>query len=247
MRERFAAMINNKDFTVDFEFEKMFMYDEAQRCFTQSRFGKSHLYLPRLKELGAFEMIELLEVGNEDGVAGWIGGSLHILFTHPDKDQTLKEVERLYDEMEKLAAMTPASVKAQDLNTDEIFLEVMKENVFLSVLMPALARVNQIAYRGRTQAHATLVILGVMQYAKEHGQLPQSLDVLVDEGLLKEVPIDPFSDKPLVYRKSDDGFILYGVGQNFTVDGGVPGTDSNGKPRNWGENGDYIFWPMDLQ
>jgi hypothetical protein len=55
--------------------------------------------------------------------------------------------------------------------------------------------------------------------------------------------MDPFSDKPLVYRRTDDDFILYSVGYNFIDDGGVRGKDKNGKPRMWADNGDRIFRP----
>jgi hypothetical protein len=34
------------------------------------------------------------------------------------------------------------------------------------------------------------------------------------------VPIDPYSDRPLVYRRTDDGYLLYSVGSNRVDDGG---------------------------
>ena len=79
--------------------------------------------------------------------------------------------------------------------------------------------------------------------------LPQVVTDYIDsvKGLLKEVPIDPFSDKPLVYRKTDDGFILYSVGFDLIDNDGQFGTGSDGKPQNSCANGDYIFWPMDVQ
>ncbi len=237
-RKRFAAVIENKDFTIDFGGEKLFMRDEVQRSFTQSRFGKSHLYLPRLRVLADFdadtELIFLMSAK-----------ALHVLFTHPDKEQTLKEVEQWYSEMEKMSTLTPASVKSQDLSMEETTNEAIERNLFLNILLPALGKISQISYRNRAKTHATLVILGVMQYEKERGKLPELLDDLIEKGLLNEIPKDPFSDEPLVYRKTDDGFTIYSVGLNFIDDGGVLGTDSRGKHRNWGENGDAIFWPVE--
>ena len=244
-RKQFAEMIENKDFTINYEFEKMFMYDEAQRCFTQSRFGKSHLYLPRLKGLGAFENIELLEIANKDGAAFWIKGGLHVLFTHPDKEQTLREAERLYGEMEKIAAMTPASANAERLDMHVFTDEEIRENVFLSILMPALSRVNQIGWRNFAQSEAALVIMALIQHEKQHGEYPESLDMLVEKGLLKEVPVDPFSDKSIIYRRTDDDFILYSVGFNFTDDGGTRIKDRKGNLLNWRYEGDGIFWPVE--
>ena len=147
--------------------------------------------------------------------------------------------------------MTPASVKSQGLDFDQFSDEVMKKNIFLTILMPAIGKVNQIAYRNRIDSEATLTILAVIQYQKQYGQAPDSLDDLVEKGLLKEVSIDPFSDKPLVYRKTDDGFILYSVGFNFIDDGGVSGeyegTNKNSHARRWTDDGDAIFWPVDIQ
>ena len=56
--------------------------------------------------------------------------------------------------------------------------------------------------------------------------------------------MDAFSEKPLVYKKTDDDFILYSVGFNFTDDGGEFSKDRRGNIRKWGENGDTVFWPV---
>ena len=71
-----------------------------------------------------------------------------------------------------------------------------------------------------------------------------SLDELVVEKYLKELPIDPFSDKALVYRKTDGNFILYGVGSNFKDDGGQVIRDGKGKARQYADEGDWVFWPV---
>jgi len=38
--------------------------------------------------------------------------------------------------------------------------------------------------------------------------------------ILSEVPTDPFSGNPLIYRKTPSGFIVYSVGLNGKDDGG---------------------------
>ena len=236
LRNRLAALVDNQDFTINFIGEKLFLYDEAQRCFTKSRFGKSHLYIPRLRQYGDFRFSREFEVI-------W-GKGLYVLFAHPDKEETLKEVEQLYAEMEKMSAMTPSSVKSQGLDMEQFANEASKKNVFLSILLPSLGRINEIAYRNHAESYATLTILAIIQYQKENNELPKSLDSLIEKGLLNTIPIDPFSDKPLVYKKTEDGFMLYSVGPNFVDDGGIPGTDQYGKPRQWGEDGDTVFWPV---
>ena len=51
------------------------------------------------------------------------------------------------------------------------------------------------------------------------GQYPESLGELVP-GILKEIPVDPFTGKPLVYRREGGGFIVYSLGSNQKDDGG---------------------------
>ena len=55
-------------------------------------------------------------------------------------------------------------------------------------------------------------------YKRRHGELPDSLDVLVEEGLLAEVPIDFFSSNPIIYSKR--GRFVRSVGTNMEDNGG---------------------------
>ncbi|MHC4554452.1 MAG: hypothetical protein ACYSUS_04015 [Planctomycetota bacterium] len=241
VRERFSEMITEKNFTADYSSEKLFMYDEAQRCFTESRFGKSHLYLPRIKDLAG-------AAGDDDIITAFGLHPFQILFTHPGREKTLEDIGRFYAEREKITALTPALIKSKGSDADPDTEDMIKKNIFLNMLLPALSKVSQMAWRGRTESEAMLVILAITQYQKEHGRFPDSLDVLVDKGLLNEVPIDPYSDKALVYRTTHDGFTLYSVGYNFIDDGGVQGeykgTNKNPQSRRWTNDGDAVFWPV---
>jgi hypothetical protein len=56
-------------------------------------------------------------------------------------------------------------------------------------------------------------------YKSRTGTYPASLEELVP-GLLNEVPVDPFTGKPFVYRREGEGFIVYSLGSNEKDDGG---------------------------
>jgi hypothetical protein len=56
-------------------------------------------------------------------------------------------------------------------------------------------------------------------YKSRTGSYPVSLEELVP-GLLNEVPVDPFTGKPLIYRREGEGFIVYSLGSNQKDDGG---------------------------
>jgi hypothetical protein len=51
--------------------------------------------------------------------------------------------------------------------------------------------------------------------------------------------MDPFSSGPLVYKLTDNNFILYSLAADFNDDGGKH------DPKWAGEgDGDYVFWPV---
>lgn len=61
--------------------------------------------------------------------------------------------------------------------------------------------------------------LAIRLHELDHGQPPAQLAELVPR-YLEELPLDPFSGKPFVYRRKDDGFLIYSVGPDGVDDGG---------------------------
>ena len=110
--------------------------------------------------------------------------------------------------------------------------------------MPAVDRASEIAYRIRAHHQATVAVLAIKRWRLEKNEYPANLDELVAVGYLKELPMDPYTDKPLVYKKTDDNFTLYSIGPNFEDDGGQPGKDDKGRVKKWADNGDTVFWPV---
>lgn len=238
VRDRFEKSLNEGSFIPSLESEKLMLYDELQRSFTQTRIGKSHIYFQHIHQLALF-----MDSSWHDKkvLMSW----LTLFFIHPDREQTLKMGEEFYADMNQLAAQTPASLKKQGIDIDDQIAELSKRNLFLALLAPAVEKVIQTGYRCQTDSFSTLAILAIVQHHKLHGVYPESLEVLGQAGLLNGLPIDPFSDAPLVYRKTEGGFTLYSVGLNFVDDGGVPGTDpQKSKSNPWAETGDAVYWPV---
>ena len=65
-----------------------------------------------------------------------------------------------------------------------------------------------------------VVSLALAAWRAEKGSYPDKLDAL-SPAVLKAVPQDPFTDKPLTYRRVGKGYVLYSVGPNMTDDGGI--------------------------
>ena len=74
------------------------------------------------------------------------------------------------------------------------------------------------------KAHAlrrlAVVSLALAVWRAEEGGYPDKLDAL-SPTVLKAIPSDPFTDKPLIYRRAGEGYVFYSVGPNMTDDGGV--------------------------
>jgi hypothetical protein len=85
-------------------------------------------------------------------------------------------------------------------------------------------------------AHERLLVaeLALRCYQFEQGHPPARLDDLAT-NYLSHVPVDPFSEQPLVYRAQGTNWLLYSVGPD--------GVDDGGKPvgRRLGSKGDLFF------
>ncbi len=242
LQRDFEQIIDDENFAISYKAERLTMYDEIQRCFTSDRIGKGHLYLPRFRrisDMGSGYVEERAEPFIFDLVY-----SVPFLFGHPNKEETLKSVNALYDYFEQLSLKTAVQRHAESDAIDDKFKELVNGNVFLRTLTPAMGRVIEIGDRVPTEVGAALTIIAILRYNGDTGRYPQNLIQLVTAGYLKQLPMDSFSNKPLVYKKTDDDFILYSVGSNSTDEGGEYSRDSTGRIRNWWDNGDAVFWPL---
>ncbi len=77
--------------------------------------------------------------------------------------------------------------------------------------------------RSRTDVAArcglTVISLALAAWKADHGIFPESLKDL-SPGCLGEVPLDPFTDRPFIYRRAGPGYVLYSTWWNMKDDGG---------------------------
>jgi hypothetical protein len=68
-----------------------------------------------------------------------------------------------------------------------------------------------------------LIALALRGYQLKHGQYPEKLQALVDDGWLKQLPRDPFTnDDSFLYRVQGQSYLLYSRGPDGDDDGGTP-------------------------
>jgi hypothetical protein len=239
----FEQIIADENFAISLKSEKLFIYDEIQRCFTVDRIGKGHLYLPRFRKIsdmsGNYEYEGELEDFIFDALV-----SAPLLLMHPNKEQTLRTANAFYGYYEKLSLKTALQGHIESEDMDKKVGEFLKGNYFLNKLTPAVLRVIQISHRLPVDVKGTLAMIAIFRYKADKGRYPQNLNQLVTTGYLKQMPMDSYSDRPLVYKKIEDNFMLYSIGPNFVDDGGEPDRDRKGRVKLWMDEGDVVFWPQ---
>ncbi len=123
----------------------------------------------------------------------------------------------------------PFSADLRD-NLEKEELAVPKRYLLTHSLTPAICRIKDIHCRMVADVRVARTGLALLQYRQTHGSFPQTLDAL----RLADVT-DPFTGKPLFYRRDDKGFILYSVGGDLK--------DNDGSPKQPKQQADYdIVW-----
>ncbi len=237
LQKDYEQMIADENFVIGLEAEKMSLYDEIQRCFTADGIGDGHLYLKRIRDIA--------EPFEWSGADSWlVTNFIRVLFTHPNKQQTLTAASKFYDYTQEATLKTPARMRTEQIDIDRELQRLSNGNVLLSIFLPSIERIIEYSYQNKADVQATLAIIAMLRYKQETGGYPEDLEQLIADAYLKELPMDPYTDKPLVYRRTGDNFILYSFGRNFKDDGGKPEIDRKGRPRVWDYDADAVFWPV---
>ncbi|MCX5644107.1 MAG: hypothetical protein NTZ17_05405 [Phycisphaerae bacterium] len=211
---------------IDLDCEKALWYDRIQRTFTDDGKGGGHA----------------LSKGFIYAPGDWKDNLLKtFLFHYPGRRETMAMVDRFFQQAQRRLNTPPDAEEHERLNGSE---QVASLSIFFSITTPAYERVGLLSWRLKTHETATITLLAVQRYFQANGSYPDSLDQLMARGYLKEPPKDPFGPGLLTYRKTDTGFLLYSWGANRQDDGGQLGTGSQGQPRMWADNGDWVFWPI---
>ncbi|MHC4310222.1 MAG: redoxin domain-containing protein [Planctomycetota bacterium] len=152
----------------------------------------------------------------------------------PSNSFYIKYLKSALEYSDTIAAMTPWKI-----NTDKANLTSTK-NPLIEILSPAITRSIEIEYSSRAEIQALITTIAILRYNSDKNGYPATLSGLISAGYLKELPKDPYSNKPLVYRRAQEGFTLYSFGADFDDDGGLGSKWGLGE-----EGGDQVFWPVE--
>ena len=92
-------------------------------------------------------------------------------------------------------------------------------DILISLLMPAHRKVQQAADRIEQIEQNLHIAFALAGYQRDIGSYPPRLDALTPK-YLKEIPLDLFTGRPLIYQPAKNGYLLYSVGVNGKDDGG---------------------------
>lgn len=223
-------------YTISYEVEQFLAQDFIQRYYTNNGRGSGHM-IPS----------PMLRGATEGGLAFF--PALAISIASANRLEMSREFDKFYDNAQQLAYKTPWRLREEnvDFEMDLDNWSTLRRARYwpVSILIPALGKLNETSHRLLTEVQSTLTIIALLRYGKDFGDYPESLDGLVAAGYLNSVPMDPWSDKPLVYKRTADNYTLYSVGLNFKDDGGQIYRYEEGKPTLWhDEFGDAVFWPV---
>ena len=106
-------------------------------------------------------------------------------------------------------------------------------NYFTSVLVPDLTDPLRAHEAAQMSTRMLTVALALHAYKGEHRDYPSTLDALSPK-YVREIPVDLFVNRPLMYRKDGEGYLLYSVGWDMVDNGGV-------EMKRWGDPHDLVI------
>ncbi len=202
-----------------------------------------------LEKLRHMETVQMLFQGTEEDSTLKPGEKLGLAARQSDltfedleilsRGRTVSDIEIAFTYCKEFFNMSPWQAKEKGLNFWKDLHIKTSGNPVVRLCMfnvPAVARV-----RAQYGAHsdALLITLALLRYRHDRGRFPRDLQELLSADYLSQLPMDPYSGEPLVYKQTENNFMLYSLGQDFDDDGG---THSD-----WGRyerGGDYVFWPV---
>jgi hypothetical protein len=92
-------------------------------------------------------------------------------------------------------------------------------SMMLGLFLPAVNTAIEAEDRQNTTLELTRLAAALAVYRAKHSAYPESLDELVP-GVIERMSVDVLSGKPFVYKRSADGYLLYGLGANGSDEGG---------------------------
>jgi len=194
--------------------EKLFHYDTLQRTFLDNGKGTGRLWW----RMGFDVVIPLSDEGKI------YERKLKLsCFTGPTRKEVAEQIEQTSVLFEHVMTKTPWQIKDEGCDYFREIKNINKRHISLETFGIGIDPngIFHSYHKTVSQTGALIAVLAILRYKSDTGQFPESLDKLVSTGYLQSAPMDPYSNKPLVFKVTEDNFELYSVGKDFEDSGGV--------------------------
>ena len=131
----------------------------------------------------------------------------------PDYCVRSAEMKQFNDDIKKLVERNRGPMVLLSLLGGKAAISQAMSDVLISLLLPAVQQVVVAEGRCIQRMRNLEVAFAIAVWRAEHDAYPESLDQLAPKQIA-EVPNDLFTGQPLKYRRTDDGYLLYSVGDN---------------------------------
>jgi hypothetical protein len=92
-------------------------------------------------------------------------------------------------------------------------------SIFAALMLPAVDAASNAEDRTNSVLAMTQLSAALAVYRTSHEAYPEKIDALVP-AVINKLPVDSYNEKPFVYKRLADGYLIYTVGVNGKDDGG---------------------------
>ncbi len=124
----------------------------------------------------------------------------------------------LSHEMTKIGKLPPEEMLDAYKESES---KIHTASMLARLLTPAMYKVAEAHVRTQANLRCMRALLAAERFRLKTGRWPESLDELVKDHLLTEVPVDPYDGKPLRFKRLGDGVLVYSVSRDKVDNGGV--------------------------
>jgi membrane protease YdiL (CAAX protease family) len=234
LQNHFKKLTEQNVFEFDFTGERFLLLDAIQIMFTDDGQGGGRIpgcHFNKYLRDGEFEYVNsILSLVDKSDIKKW---------KRLRRRETTEQVEKYCELLKRMSSYSPLQYERNFQNLKTNYEQLQKENPLIKTFAfnPKLLF---LPWRARVDIDSLITILAILRNKADTGKHPDDLSELVIDGYIETIPDDAYGDGPIVYKRIENGFLLYSFGVDFNDDGGKPYKDAEGEM-----DGDDIFWPVE--
>ena len=163
-----------------------------------------------LTEVMITERCFLLDACRDPALLGTIGQSVPVRLLPSAGGTWLADTLEYMEQRIEAVKLPPVERLKRLRQIDDEIQQLSFFHEMTRIATPALTRVAELDLRTRAHLDLARTALAVERYRLATGRTPERLEELVPQ-YLDQVPLDPFDNQPIRYRRTNPGYLLYSV------------------------------------